>query len=106
MHKQRKQLRRPLAQWPTHVNTPAEQRIVLARAKRMLIPDLDNTLVGDSAALNDSLAWLRDHSAEVAVGIATGRTLNSALKLLKDEDIPMPQVMITSVDTEIHYGMR
>jgi sucrose-phosphate synthase len=106
LHKQRKQMRRPLAQWPTHVNTPAEQRTVLARAKRMLITDLDNTLVGDDASLRDLLAWLQQHSSEVAFGIATGRTLDSALKLLKDHDIPMPHVMITSVGTEIHYGMR
>lgn len=106
LHKQRKQMRRPLAQWPTHVNTPAEQRNVLSRARRMLITDLDNTLVGDETALRDLLAWLHDHANEVAFGIATGRTLDSALKLLKEHRIPMPHVLITSVGSEIHYGMR
>ncbi len=106
LHKQKKQMRRPLSQWPTHVNTPSEQRNVLARARRMLITDLDNTLVGDEAALRDLLAWLQEHSSEVAFGIATGRTLDSALKLLKEYRIPMPHVLVTSVGAEIHYGMR
>jgi sucrose-phosphate synthase len=106
LHKQRKQMRRPLSQWPSHVNTPAEQRNALALAKRMVITDLDNTLVGDDAALVELLAWLQTHSSQVAFGIATGRTLESALKLLKEHRIPMPHVLITSVGTEIHYGLR
>lgn len=106
LHKQRKQMRRPLSQWPSHVNTPAEQRNALALAKRMVITDLDNTLVGDEGALKELLAWLHEHSSQVAFGIATGRTLDSALKLLKEHRIPMPHVLITSVGTEIHYGLR
>ena len=38
-------------------------------------------------------------------GIATGRRIESAVKILKEWDVPLPDVLVTSVGTEIYYGV-
>lgn len=69
---------------------------------RAIFTAIDNTLLGDPAALSTFVKLLRDHHRRVLFGIATGRRLNSVLKLLKVHAIPMPDVLITSLGTEIY----
>lgn len=71
---------------------------------RMLISDLDSTLIGEREALQELLNWLRTQVGAVGFGIATGRTLESALELLEQWCVPMPDVLITAVGSEISYG--
>ena len=73
-------------------------------ADRALICDLDQTLVGDPAALAAFLAWLKAHRTRVAFGVITGRRLESALWVLRRWGVAMPDVLISSVGSEIHYG--
>lgn len=76
----------------------------LPLVKRMLICDIDNTLIGDRVALAKLLELLRKAGREVGFGVATGRTLDSALAVLKQWRVPLPDVLITAVGSEIHYG--
>lgn len=77
----------------------------LAQADRALITDIDNTLLGDRSALRLLLQRLREQGRHKLVfGIATGRRLDSALEVLKEWGVPLPDVLITSVGSEIHYG--
>jgi sucrose-phosphate synthase len=69
-----------------------------------LISDIDNTLIGDKASLGQLIDWLRPQSQKLAFGIATGRSLESALKILKRHRVPIPDVLVTSVGSEINYG--
>ncbi|MBI1424331.1 MAG: HAD-IIB family hydrolase [Gammaproteobacteria bacterium] len=73
-------------------------------AQRVLISDIDNTLIGQKDGLGDVVGWLRDHADTVAFGIATGRPLDSAVKILKNWRVPLPNILVTSVGTEINYG--
>ncbi len=73
-------------------------------AKAALISDIDNTLLGDANALKDLVKWIHRQDEQLAFGIATGRHLESAVEVLKENDVPMPDVLITSVGTEINYG--
>ncbi len=77
-------------------------RMVLA--DRLLVCDIDNTLVGDRGALDELLAWLDTHRDRIAFGIATGRVLERALAVLERWNVPCPDVLITAVGSEIHYG--
>ncbi|GMT49902.1 MAG: hypothetical protein IEMM0008_1441 [bacterium] len=43
---------------------------------------------------------------KVSFGIATGRRIESAVQVLKKWKAPRPDVLITSVGSEIHYGPR
>lgn len=71
---------------------------------QILITDIDNTLVGDSASLKVLLELLDRYSSTTAWGVATGRSLDLTLEVLNENDIPMPDVLICSVGTEIYYG--
>ncbi len=73
---------------------------------RALFSDLDQNLLGDSQALKRLVEMLREHRKCAAFGIATGRRLDSALKLMKKVGIPQPDVLITSGGTEIYYSPK
>ncbi|MBZ0257280.1 glycosyltransferase, partial [bacterium] len=98
-----KELRRHiLKNKPPFDFVPSGKRLL--EADRLFITDIDNTFLGDAKALKDLVQLLRKHSGKVGIGIATGRHLESAIEVLKDWDVPRPDVLITSVGSEIHYG--
>ncbi len=73
---------------------------------RALVTDLDQNLLGDVEALKRLLELLRAHRKTTLFVIATGRRLDSALKLMKQFSIPQPDVLITSGGTEIYYAPK
>jgi sucrose-phosphate synthase len=88
---------------PVPVRRP---RSKLAGIDRMLVTDVDDTLTGDDEAMATLLERLESTDAKVGFGIATGRTLNEALALMKKLDVRVPDVLITAAGTELHYGKR
>jgi len=76
----------------------------LITADRLLVSDIDNTLVGDAGGLKELLKILREVGAKVAFGIATGRNADLTLEALREWRVPTPQLLITSVGTFIRYG--
>ncbi|WP_369574242.1 HAD-IIB family hydrolase [Acidithiobacillus sp. IBUN Pt1247-S3] len=97
LRRQRKQLRRERL-----VHHGAGRR-VLPLATHLLISDIDNTLVGDPAGLEELLLWLDKHP-KVAFGVATGRNLRQSMEVLRDHHVPDPDFYITDVGTRITYG--
>jgi len=71
---------------------------------RALFTDLDQNLLGDPDSLADFITVVRENRQCISFGIATGRCLESALSIMKRFGIPMPDVLITSVGTEIFYA--
>ncbi|MDT8376982.1 MAG: HAD family hydrolase [Mariprofundaceae bacterium] len=69
-----------------------------------IITDLDQNLLGDPDSLGEFTAMLQKHRKQVSFGIATGRSLKSALTALRKHSIPQPDVLITSLGTEIYYA--
>lgn len=98
LRRRRKQVRRDLAAYLHAGPSP------LPFVERMLVSDIDNTLIGDRSGLARLLEVLRGTGREVGFGIATGRTLDSALAILRQWRVPLPDVLITAVGSEIHYG--
>lgn len=74
-----------------------------ALAQWALISDIDNTLLGDRRGLSELLEWLTG-KPEVGFGVATGRTVESAVKVLRQWGVRVPDVLITAVGSEIYYG--
>ena len=64
---------------------------------RLLISDIDNTLIGDGASLQLLLALLDEHRGDLAWGVATGRNLELTLDAMTEYNIPMPDILICSV---------
>ncbi len=88
--------RKPLAQVPsTHQFS--------SYRNRALFTAIDNTLLGDAEALEQFAKVVRTHRRQFLFGIATGRRLDSVLTILKRNSIPTPDVLITSLGTEIYY---
>tara|TARA_R110002110_G_scaffold362241_1_gene572043 strand:- start:124222 stop:126363 length:2142 start_codon:yes stop_codon:yes gene_type:complete len=71
---------------------------------RMIVSDLDQNLLGDDEALARFIEQIRSHRKSVTFAIATGRRVDSALALMKKYNIPSPDVLISSLGTQIHYG--
>ena len=76
----------------------------LPTSDRILVCDIDNTLIGDEVALQDLLEKLDNVGGHIGFGVATGRRIESAKQVLVKWGIPMPDFFITSVGCEIHYG--
>ncbi len=71
---------------------------------RAIFSDLDQSLLGEPAALRRFVRAIQENRKCASFGIATGRRLDSALKDLKRNGIPQPDVLITSLGTQIHYA--
>ena len=80
-----------------------ERRSRLYR-NRAIFTDLDQSLLGEPSLLPGFSKILKDNAKCSSFGIATGRRLDSALKLIKQHKIPFPDALVTSLGTEIHYG--
>lgn len=82
----------------------ARQKNRLASMHRLLLTDIDNTLLGDKNAVRKLFGSLKTASVKIGFGVATGRHFSSAVKILDHWGVDPPDVMITSVGTEIYSG--
>jgi sucrose-phosphate synthase len=77
----------------------------LAKLKYFLITDIDNTLIGDeNRKLETLVQLLKQHRDHLGFGVATGRNIESAKAYLEKFDVNAPDVIISSVGSEIYYG--
>jgi len=76
----------------------------LFSAEKLIVTDIDNTLLGDENCTREFADLLRNKHEKVRFAVATGRTVDSALDVLKENDIPHPDVIIPSVGSEIYYN--
>jgi sucrose-phosphate synthase len=79
----------------------------LVRLNHLIISDIDNTLLGgDPQDLKRLLELMAAHRRVIGFGVATGRTVDSAVQVLKAHNVPAPDVIISSVGSEIYYGQE
>lgn len=72
--------------------------------KKAIFTAIDNTLLGNAEGLAQLIKVIREQRKKFLFGIATGRRLDSVLALLKTHRIPVPDILITSLGTEIYYA--
>lgn len=92
-------------QAPQPAKAPLPKRY-LADVDRAVLAELDQALLGDPAALKELIGLVRRHRASASFGIVTGRGLEPTLRVLKKHAIPLPDVLITGMGTEIFYAPR
>ncbi len=85
-----------------HFVPPGKTRLV--SLDRIGFTAIDNALFGDKQALKRLLSYLDKHAKHIGMGLATGRTLDSTLAFLKRYNLPTPDILVTSVGSEIHYA--
>ena len=69
---------------------------------QLLVSDIDGTLIGCADSVDAFCLWHEAHS-DVAFAVATGRSFHSAMAVLAQQQAPRPEIMITSVGSEIYY---
>jgi sucrose-6F-phosphate phosphohydrolase len=72
----------------------------------LLVTDLDNTLVGDDAAMAELIRQLERHRHEYGTQIvySTGRSLTLYRQLVAEKGLLKPDVLIAGVGTEVYYN--
>lgn len=70
--------------------------------RRMLLTDLDGTLLGDDDALRRFHDWTAADGAEYLVVYATGRTANDVTRLVARGALPNPDYTIGALGTEVY----
>ncbi len=77
----------------------------ITNLEHMLITDIDNTLLGGpEEPVHHLMTDLKKHRNHLGFGVATGRVLESVVAVLKKNRIMPPDIIISSVGSEIHYG--
>lgn len=75
-----------------------------SHVQKFFFSDIDDTLIGDDEALVRLMNVLNTHHEQVGFGMVTGRPLPSVQDVLVEYNISMPDMIISSVGTEIYYG--
>ncbi len=76
----------------------------LTEIKRFFITDIDNTLIGEEQSLARLMQILEEQRTTLGWGVATGRCLKKTLEALAENGLAVPDIIISSVGTEINYG--
>ena len=87
-------------------NTFAEAGKKLLGMEKLIISDIDYTLIGDDDSLKKFKSTLKNMSSKIGFGVATGRVIESAVEEIKKNKIVMPDLFITSVGSEIYYNYK
>lgn len=96
----------PLYQRKTHMHRSHPKIEKQLYYDRAIITELDEALLGDTAALKQFIEVLQDNRKKTAFAIASGRSLKSVLAIIKVYKLPMPDVLITAMGSEIYYAPR
>jgi sucrose-phosphate synthase len=81
--------------------TPVAKRLI--HLKKIIITDIDNTLIGEGESLSKLLDWVRKHRDSVGFGVATGRPIDTTLNHLAEHGVDQLDIIISSVGSEIYY---
>ena len=82
---------------PSHSGKVGSQGIT-----SLVLSDIDNTLTGCSHGARTFNRWI-EQRPDVAYGIATGRSLHEATRMLRKWELPLPRLLITDVGTRIWW---
>lgn len=75
-----------------------------AQVRNFFLTDIDDTLIGHDEAVARFVDWLEPHRRQIGFGVVTGRPLDAILDVFADYHLPAPDIIISSVGSEIYYG--
>ena len=93
-----------LSQDRTKANTFEYIGKKLFNIKKLIVTDIDNTLLGDDDALEEFILLLNCNRNKTGFAVATGRSIDSTVEVLNEHAVPKPDVIISSVGSEIFYN--
>ena len=98
------QMIQPIVDKTESLQRPILQRRPMLFYSGAIVSSLDQNLLGDPISLQQLMAYLKTNKNNIAFCIATGRDFNSALKVLRQNQILQPDALITNMGTEIYYS--
>jgi sucrose-phosphate synthase len=75
----------------------------LLDSKKMMFFDIDETMTGNEDALEKLNTILSKRDSSIGFGVATGRKIDSAQEVFEKYNLVKPDVIISSVGSEIYY---
>jgi len=82
-------------------------RTALPLEDRIVFTGLENELLeGDAEAIAELRELMSENEPQLGFGIASGRSLGAVQELIEEHGLPRPDVYITDLGGEIHYGSR
>lgn len=78
----------------------------LLDVEKLIVSDIDHTLLGDDIELKKFISLINNQDLKVGFAVATGRTVDSAISVLKENKVPSPDIIISSVGAEIYYNYQ
>ena len=72
------------------------------RPRQLLVCDIDNTLTGSIPCIKAFRRW-HERETDLSFAVATGRSFHSALSILEQQDAPYPEIIVSSVGSEIYW---
>ncbi|CAM4289118.1 HAD-IIB family hydrolase [Lacicoccus alkaliphilus] len=76
----------------------------MKKIPHLLATDLDGTFAGDEEGLRNLLSHYETLEEPISLAYITGRHRASAAKLIYEESLPIPDLLITDVGTVIYSG--
>ena len=95
---------RPLIEQTEPIRRMQLSRRPLPYRNAAIVTDLDQNLLGDPDMIEQLMQAIQRHRKTVSFCVATGRSLKSALKVIRTHYILQPDVLITDQGTEIYYA--
>jgi len=71
---------------------------------KMIVSDIDYTLVGVNSSLNEFINIVKNMPKKIGFVVATGRSVSSTHDLLNRMNLPLPKAIISSAGSEIYYN--
>ncbi len=68
---------------------------------KLLVSDVDFTLLGDKENLSQFAEWFEEHRACLQLVLTSGRFIESIMESLRETDLPEPDYIVGGVGTEI-----
>jgi len=81
---------------------PTVHQLARCKPNYLMVCDIDNTLTGCRRSAARLSRFLKGRG-DIAFGVATGRSLIEARRIMRQWNLPEPQVWITSVGSEIYW---
>lgn len=73
---------------------------------KLMVFDIDDTLIGHEEAQKKLKELIIKHQPQIGFAVATGRTIDSAVAVLKEHNFVLPDIIISSVGSEIYYKRK
>lgn len=89
---------------PDQVHSIEESGKQLFLMAKMIVSDIDYTLVGVNSSLKEFINIIKNMPKKIGFVVATGRSISSTHELLNRINLPLPKVIISSAGSEIYYN--